>query len=70
MVRIILNVHDEQKAKRLLAFLGDLDYVDVAAETNEKVWKGNLPVFDDPISVGDFKTYTRDELHERSTNRG
>ena len=65
MARIILNIHDEQKAKRLLALLGDLDYVDAQVETTEKVWKGHLPVFDNPIHVEGFKMYSREELYDR-----
>ena len=65
MARIILNIRDEQKAKRLLAHLGDLDYVDTMIEKDEKVWTGALPVFDNPLHVKDFKIYSREELHER-----
>jgi hypothetical protein len=37
MSRIILNIHDEQKAKHLLALLGDLDYVDAELDNTEKI---------------------------------
>ena len=65
MSRIILSIKDEQKAKRLLAHLRDLDYVETQVESTEKIWKGDLPVFDNPIYVDDFKIYSREELHER-----
>ena len=65
MSRIILNIKDEQKATRLLALLGDLDYVDARADNNEKVWIGRLPVFDNPIHIPGFKMFTREEFHER-----
>ena len=65
MSRIILNIKDEQKARRLLAHLRDIDYVETQEESSEKIWKGDLPVFDSPISVPGFTMYTREELHER-----
>ena len=65
MARIILSIRDEQKAKRLLALLGDLDYVDTQVEDTEKKWEGYLPVFDSPVFVPGFTMFTREALHER-----
>ena len=65
MSRIILSIRDEQKAQRLLAHLRDLDYVETQVESTEKIWKGDLPVFDNPISIPGFTMYSREELHER-----
>ncbi len=65
MSRIILNIRDEQKAKYLLALLGDLDYVDAKLDDTEKIWKGYLPVFDKPLTKSGFTMYTREELNER-----
>ena len=65
MTRIVLNVKDEQKANLLLSLFHDLEYVDAKAETTEKIWLGDLPVLENPISVPDFMMYTREQLYER-----
>lgn len=65
MKRIVLSIQDDQKAETLLALLHDLSYVEARVEDVEKVWKGDLTVFDNPINIPDFKMYTREELHER-----
>lgn len=65
MTKIVLNVKDEQKANLLLSLFRDLEYVEAKAEATEKVWLGDLPVFENPISVPNFKMYTREELYER-----
>ena len=65
MARIVLDIRDEQKAGLLLALLGDLDYVDVHEETNEKIWIGNLPVFESPVFIPGFKMFSREELYEQ-----
>ena len=58
MTRIVLNVKDEKKANLLLSLFHDLDYVDATAETTEKIWLGDLPVLQNPISVPNFRMYT------------
>jgi hypothetical protein len=65
MTQIVINVQDEQKAKRLFALLNDLDYVEARVETSEKLWEGNLPVFNDPVFIPGFKMFTREELYDR-----
>ena len=54
MSRIVLNIRDEQKAKRLLAHLMDLDYVETQVEASgvsEKSTKGALPVQNTPKTL-------------------
>jgi len=65
MTRIVLNVEDEKKAHMLLSLFSDLDYVDAHTETDEKVWIGDLPVFANPVSIPDFKMFSREDLNER-----
>ena len=65
MSKIILNIKDENKAKHLLALLSDLDYVEAEEESGEKIWKGTLPVFDDPVYIPGFTMFPREELYER-----
>ena len=67
MSRIILNVTDERKVEPLMVLLQDLSYVNVEKniEDNLKIWEGALPVLDNPIAVEDFRTFSREELHER-----
>ena len=65
MTRIVLNVKDERKASILLSLFNDLDYVDAHAETFEKVWEGDLPVFNNPVNIPGFKMYSREELYEQ-----
>ena len=65
MSRIVVNIQDEQKAKRFFALLGDLDYVDAQVEVIEKIWSGKLPVFDNPIAIPDFTMFSREELYEQ-----
>lgn len=64
MTRIVLNVQDEQKANLLLTLFRDLAYVEAQAEITEKVWKGDLPVFVNPVFIPDFTMFSRDELYE------
>ena len=65
MAQIVLNVENEQKANLLLSLFRDLDYVEVETKSSEKVWLGDLPVLKNPISIPDFKMYSREELYER-----
>jgi hypothetical protein len=65
MAQIVLNVENEQKANLLLSLFHDLDYVEVETKSSEKVWLGDLPVLKKPISVPDFKMYSKEELYER-----
>jgi len=60
-----MDVRDEQKANLLLSLLGDLDYVDAHAEPAEIIWKGDLPVFENPVNVPGFMMYARGELYDR-----
>ena len=66
MAKIVLDVPDE-RAESLIVLLRDLSYIRVreADGGGLKVWDGTLPVLDDPIAVGDFRAYSREELHER-----
>jgi hypothetical protein len=61
-MQIVLDVTDENKAKTLISFLGDLSYVNIQSETNLKVWDG---IRIDPVKVDNFKMFSREELHER-----
>ena len=65
MARIVLNIEDEKKAELLLTLLSDLSYVDAQSDTDEIVWGGYLPVFDNPIHLQDFRMYSREELYDR-----
>ena len=65
MTRIVLNVLDDHKVEPLRVLLRDLSYVEMYAEETLKVWDGSLKAIDSPITVGNFKTYSREELHER-----
>jgi len=60
--RIVVNIKDERKAKRFFALLCDLDYVDAQVEDTEKVWNGNLPVFNNPVFLPEFTIFSREEL--------
>jgi hypothetical protein len=50
-----------------MALLQDLSYVNVEKNIgdNLKIWDGSLPVLDNPIAVEDFRTFSKEELHER-----
>ncbi|GHV50842.1 hypothetical protein FACS1894216_03760 [Synergistales bacterium] len=67
MTRIVLNVLDEQKAEPLMILLRDLSYIAVQDDYDNglKTWDGSLKVLDNPITVNDFRVYSREELHER-----
>ena len=65
MSRIVLNVRDETKVETILSFIRDLPCVEAQLDFVPKKWKGNLTALDNPIHVPDFRTFTRDELHER-----
>jgi hypothetical protein len=66
MARIVLNVLDDEKAESLIVLLRGLSYIDVQVEDNMKIWNGSdLRALDNPVSVSDFKIYSREELHER-----
>jgi len=67
MSRIVLNVLDERKAGPLRALLNDLPYIRLQddGDNGMKTWDGSLKALDSPVTVGDFKIYSRDELHER-----
>ena len=65
MTRIVLNVLDEQKAEPLMLLLRDLSYIDIQKDEGVKVWDGSLKAIDNPVTVGDFRVYSREELHER-----
>ena len=65
MTRIVLNVLDDHKAEPLRVLLRDLSYIEIQAEEVQKVWDGSLKAIDNPIAVGNFRTYSREELHER-----
>ena len=64
MSRIVVNIKDEQKAKRFFALLGDLDYVDAQVEDTEKIWNGDLPVFNNPVLLPGFTVFSREELYD------
>ena len=68
MKKVVLSIYDDKKAESLLELLQDLTYVDAQIDGGLKKWPGNLSVFDNPIHVEDFKIYSREELHERSSN--
>jgi hypothetical protein len=65
LTRIVLNVLDDRKAETLMALLRDLSYVDVQADDGVKVWDGKLESIDSPVEAGDFRIFSREELHER-----
>ena len=65
MTRIVLNVLDDHKVEPLRVLLRDLSYVEIQVDESLKVWNGGLKAMDNPISVGNFRTYSREELHER-----
>lgn len=65
MTRIVLDVLDDQKAEPLMLLLRDLSYVNIQMDDRLKVWDGSLRAIDNPITVGDFRMYSREELHER-----
>jgi hypothetical protein len=67
MSRIVLNVLDERKVGPLRVLLNDLSYIRLQDDEDGdlKMWDGSLKVLDSPVTVGDFKIYSRDELHER-----
>jgi hypothetical protein len=65
LTRIILNVLDDQKAEPLMLLLRDLSYVDIEENDGLKIWDGSIKAIDSPITVGDFRVYSREELHER-----
>lgn len=65
MTRIVLNVSDDRKAESLMVLLRDLSYVDLQVDDGLKVWNGNLSAIENPVHVGAFKIYSREELHER-----
>ena len=65
LTRIVLNVWDDHKVEPLRILLRDLSYVEIQTDELPKVWDGSLKAIDNPITVGNFRTYSREELHER-----
>jgi hypothetical protein len=67
MAKIMLNVSDEQKAESLMVLLRDLSYIDVQEVIDDglKTWDGTIAALNHPITIGDFKIYSKEELHER-----
>ena len=51
MPKIILNIKDEQKAKRLLAHLRDIDYVETLVESSEMAQIETQPVQNKPKTL-------------------
>ena len=45
--------------------LANFDMEEMHTEEALKAWDGSLKATDNPIAVGNFKTYSREELHER-----
>ena len=66
MARIILDLQDDTKVSVVLALIQGLDYVKTSVD-EEKVWNGHLPVFDHPITLPEFRKYTREELNDRKS---
>jgi hypothetical protein len=67
MTKILLNVLDEQKTESLMVLLRDISFIDVQEVRDDglKIWDGAIAALDYPIAAGDFKIYSREELHER-----
>ena len=65
LTRIVLNVLDDRKVESLRVLLCDLSYVEIQVDEFPKIWNCSFKAMDNPISVGDFRTYSREELHER-----
>ena len=64
LIRIMIDVHNDTQAGVVLSRVQDLDFVKTVVG-EEKVWNGHLPVFDHPITLPEFKKYSREELHDR-----
>ncbi|MCL2212820.1 MAG: hypothetical protein FWB93_03205 [Oscillospiraceae bacterium] len=68
MKQYIITIEDENKAKQLLAFLGDLSYVKIQ-ESQEKptIESGRKPplIMDNPFSVDNATKFCKDELNKR-----
>jgi len=65
LTRIVLDVLDDHKVEPLRVLLRDLSYVEMHADETLKVWDGSLKAIDNPVTVGNFRKYSREELHER-----
>ena len=64
LTKIVLDVLDDHKVEPLGVLLRDLSYVEVQVDESLKIWNGGLKAIENPISVGNFRTYSREELHE------
>ena len=62
MTRIVLDVINENKVDLLLSLFRDLDYVDAQTEKADKIWKGDLPVLENPVFIPGFTMFSREEL--------
>jgi len=68
LARIIIDIQDDTKVGNVLALVQDLEYVKASVD-EEKIWSGHLPVFDHPITLPEFRKYSREELHDRQSFR-
>ena len=66
MARIILDVQDDTKVSVVLSLVQDLEFVKTSVD-EEKIWGGQLPVFSHPITLPEFRKYSREELHDRQS---
>jgi hypothetical protein len=65
--RHFIECADEQKAESLMVLLRDISFIDVHEIRDDglKIWDGAIAALDCPIVAGDFKIYSKEELHER-----
>ena len=68
MIKITIDVQNDAQADEVLSRLQDLDFIKTVVD-DEKVWNGHLPVFDHPVTLPEFRKYSREELHDRQSFR-